>query len=167
LTAISRSTDAQFHHEVAVMPDWKRIAIGDAFRAPSRNFDFYRDLFLLCPFLIFAGGGVFKMVSHQWIIGAECVGIALGALLLARERLFLFLGAAGFCAVRFVVVIAVTQDWRGYVGLLVSGLVLLFFGRYAKNYKPSYGWPQGSIAELVVGLLSFLLTLRAFILIDH
>jgi hypothetical protein len=149
------------------MPDWKRIVVGDAFRLPSRNINYYRDLFLLCPFLIFAVAGVFKLVGHQWVVGAECVGLALGALLLARERFILFLGAVGFCAVRFVIAIAQTHDWRGYVGLLVSGFVLLVSGRLARSYKPSYGWPEGSIAELVVGLSSLLLTLRAFILIDH
>jgi hypothetical protein len=55
----------------------------------------------------------------------------------------------------------------GYVGLLVSGVLLLLLGRFAKNYKPSYGWPEGSIAELVVGLSSLLLTIRAFTLIDY
>jgi hypothetical protein len=87
--------------------------------------------------------------------------------LLARERLFLFLGALGFCAVRFLVAVALTHDWRGFVGLFVAGILLLVFGRMAKNHKPSYGWPEGSIVEVLVGLSSLLLTLRAFIFIDH
>jgi hypothetical protein len=144
------------------MPVWKKIVVGDAFRLPSRNINYYRDLFLLCPFMIFAVAGVFKLVSHQWVVGAESSGIALGALLLARERLFLFLGAVGFCAVRFLFVIALTQDWRGYVGLLVSGLVLLVFGRFAKSYKPSYGWPEGPSPSLSwVCLLSCSLSERS------
>ena len=149
------------------MPDWKRIVVGEAFRLPSRNINYYLDLFLLCPFLLFAVSGVFRLLSHQWVVGAECIGIALGALLLARERLILFLGAVGFCTVRFLVAILLTQDWRAYVGLLISGIVLVLFGRLAKNYQPSYGWPEGSVVELVVGLSSLLLTLRAFILIDR
>ena len=149
------------------MPDWKRIVVGDAFRLPSRNINYYRDLFLLSPFLLFAVVGVFKLLDHQWIRGAECAGLALGALLLARERLLLFLGALGFCAVRFLVVVAPTRDWRGFVGLLATGILLLVFGRVARNYKPTYVWPDGSIVELLVGLSSLLLTLRAFILIEH
>ena len=149
------------------MPDWKRIIVGDAFRLPSHNINYYRDLFLLCPFLLFAVAGVFKLFSRQWGIGAELIGIALGALLLARERLFLFLGAVGFCAVRFFIVIVLTQDWRACVGLLVSGIVLVLFGRLAKNVKPTYGWPQGSVIELIVGLFSLVLTLRAFVLVDR
>jgi hypothetical protein len=106
-------------------------------------------------------------ISHQWVVGSESIAIALCALLFARERLLLVFGAVGFCAVRFSIAIALTQDWRGYVGLLVSGTLLLVFGRFAKNYKPSYGWPEGSIAELVVGLSSLLLTLKTFTLIDR
>ena len=149
------------------MPDWKRIVAGDAFRLPSRNINYYRDLFLLCPFLVFAVGGVFKLLSQQWLVGVECIGIALGALLLSRERLILFLGAVGFCAVRFLIAIALTHDWRAYVGSLISVMLLVVFVRFAKKYKPSHGWPEGSIVELVVGLSSLLLTLRAFILIDR
>jgi hypothetical protein len=77
------------------MPDWKRIVVGDAFRLPSRDINYYRDLFLLCPFILFAVAGIFKLLSQQWVVGAECLGIALGALLLSRERLLLFLGALG------------------------------------------------------------------------
>ena len=150
-----------------LMPDWKKIVVGDAFRLPSRSVNYYRDVFLLCPFLIFAVAGVFKLINRQWVIGAECVGIASLALLLARERLPLFLGAVGFCAVRFLIAIVLTQDWRGYVGLMTTGVLLFAFGRYAKNYKPSYGWPEGSIVELIVGLCSFLLALRTFLLIDR
>jgi hypothetical protein len=75
--------------------------------------------------------------------------------------------ASVFCAVRFLVVIVLIHDWRGFVGLLVAGVLLLVFGRMAKNHKPSYGWPEGSVVEVLVGLSSLLLTLRAFILIDH
>jgi hypothetical protein len=119
------------------------------------------------PFPSFAVGGIFKLLSQQWVVGAECIGIALGALLMSRGRLVLFLGAVGFCAVRFLIAIALTHDWRAYVGLLISGILLVMFRRFAKHYKPSYGWPEGSIVEFVVGLSSLLLTLRAFILIDR
>jgi len=153
--------------EVFLVPDWKKIVVGDAFRLPSRNVNYYRDLFLLFPFLIFAVAGAFKLLDYRWVLGAECIGLALCALLFARERLFLFLGALVFCAVRFLVVIALIHDWRGFVGLLFAGILLLVFGRMAKNHKPSYGWPEGSIVEVLVGLSSLLLTLRAFIFIDH
>jgi hypothetical protein len=112
-------------------------------------------------------GGVFKLLTQQWVVGAECIGIASGALLLSRERLLLFLGAGGFCAVRFLIAIALTHDWRAYVGLLISCILLVVFGRLAKNYKPRYRWPEGSIVELLVGLSSLLLAIRAFILIDR
>jgi hypothetical protein len=149
------------------VPDWRKIVVGDAFRLPSRDVNYYRDLFLLCPFLLFAVAGIFKLLDHQWRVGSESISIAFCALLLARERLLLVFGAVGFCALRFGIVIARTQDWRGYVGLLVAVTLLLIFGRFAKSYKPSYGWPEGSIAELVVSLSSVLLTLKVFIFLDR
>jgi hypothetical protein len=29
------------------------------------------------------------------------------------------------------------HEWRAYVGLLISGILLVVLGRFAKNYKPS------------------------------
>jgi hypothetical protein len=150
-----------------LMLNWRRIVVGDAFRVPSRDINYYRDIFLLWPFLLFAVAGVFKLFNYQWVVGSESIGIAFCSLLLARERLLLVLGAVGFCAVRFTIVIALTHDWRGFVGLLTSVILLFVSGRFIKSYKPSYGWPEGSIAELVVALSSLLLTLRVFTLIDR
>jgi hypothetical protein len=153
--------------EVLLMPDGRKIIVGDAFRLPLRDINYWRDIFLLIPFLLFAVTGIFKLLNHQWVVGSESIGIAFCALLFARERFLLVLGAVGFCALRFVIVIALTQDWRGYVGLLVAIVLLLLFGRFTKSYKPSYGWPEGSIAELIVGLSSRLLALKVFTLIDR
>jgi hypothetical protein len=35
------------------LPNWKRLIVGDAFASPSRNLNFYRDIFLTIPFLLF------------------------------------------------------------------------------------------------------------------
>jgi hypothetical protein len=40
------------------MPDWKRLIVGDAFQLSSRDFNYYRDLFLLWPFLLFTIAGL-------------------------------------------------------------------------------------------------------------
>jgi hypothetical protein len=61
------------------MPNWKRIVVGDAFRLPSQNINYYRDLVLAWPFLLFAVVGIFKLLGHQWVLGVECTALALGA----------------------------------------------------------------------------------------
>jgi hypothetical protein len=153
------------------MLDWKRIVVGDAFRLPSRNLNYYRDLFLLWPFLLFAIAGAINLLAsnpHHRILGVKCLGLAVAAIVLARERRILFLGALGFCAVRFLVTLALTRDWRALVGLLATGIPVILSARFVTNYKPSYDWPDGlSIADLVVGLSSLLLTLESFTLIDR
>jgi hypothetical protein len=138
------------------MSDWKKVVVGDAFRLPSRNLNYYRDLFLLWPFLLFAIVGlinVFASDHHHKILGIKCLGLAVAAIVLARERLILIAGALGFCAVRFIIAVALTHDWRAVVGLLATGIPFLLFLRFVRNYKPSYDWPNGlSVADLVMGL---------------
>jgi hypothetical protein len=54
-------------------PQWRieKTIVGNAFRLPSGNRNYYRDLFLLCPFLLFAIAGllhafaVTKLPSHS------------------------------------------------------------------------------------------------------
>ena len=153
------------------MPDWKKVVVGDAFRLPSRNLNYYRDVFLLWPFLLFAIVGlinVFATDHHDRILGMKCLGVAVATIVLARERLVLIGGALGFCAVRLVIALALTHDWRAVVGLLATGIPFLLFLRFVRNYRPSYDWPDGlSIADLVVGVSSLLLTLKIFTLIDR
>jgi hypothetical protein len=35
------------------------------------QYQYYLNLFLLCPFLIFAVAGIFRLLGHQWVVGAE------------------------------------------------------------------------------------------------
>ena len=148
------------------MPKWNRIIVGDAFRLPSRNFNYYRDLFLIWPFLLFSIAGIIHVFTSDHlhrVLGMKCLVLAALALALARERRILFLGALGFCAVRFLFALVMTQDWRALVGLLATGIPLLLSVRFLADYKPSYEWPEGlSIVSLIVGLSSLGLTLAAF-----
>jgi len=153
------------------MPDWKKVVVGDAFRLPSRNLNYYRDVFLLWPFLLFAMVGlidVFASDHDHRIVGMKCFGLAVAAIVLARERLFLIVGALGFCAVRFMFALALSHDWRAVVGLFATGIPVLLSLRFMRNYRPSYDWPDGlSIMDLLVGLSSLLLALKIFTLIDR
>ena len=61
------------------MPDWKRVIVGDAFQLSSRDFNYYRDLFLLWPFLLFTIAGLVNLfgVGHDHRIGIKFVVLCL------------------------------------------------------------------------------------------
>jgi hypothetical protein len=148
------------------VPNWNRIVVGDAFRLPSRNFNYYRDLFLLCPFVVFSIAGIIHASApdhpHR-ILGMKCLVLAALALALARERRILLMGALGFCAARFLFALVMTQGWKALVGLLVTGIPLVLSVRFLSDYKPRYEWPEGlTIAGLIVGLSSLIFTLAPF-----
>ena len=50
---------------------------GRRIQSTPRNINYYRDVFLLCPFLIFSLASVFKLINRQWVVGTECIGIVI------------------------------------------------------------------------------------------
>jgi hypothetical protein len=128
------------------MPDWNRIVIGDAFKPPSRNFDYYRDMFLMWPILAFSVAAITQIISpaspEYRIYGFKLAACAVVALLLAKERLLLIAGGDGFVALRLAVALAFTQDWATYlVGFLVSAGVFLAILWVRRDWKPTYEEP--------------------------
>lgn len=88
------------------MPDWKRLIIGDAFALQSRNLNFYRDMFLVVPFLLSTIVAVTSLFgpAHDYRVAMKCGLLSLLAILLARERFVLIGGSLGFvCAMPGVV----------------------------------------------------------------
>lgn len=148
------------------MPNWNRIIVGDAFRVPSHNINYYRDLILLWPFLLFsisALAHLFTPGHDHRVVGLKCAALAILSIILAKEKKVLFLAAVGFCAIRFLFAFVVTQDWRALIGFLITGVPLLFTIRFWAEYKPSYEWPQKrTVVDLVLGLASLAATLTAF-----
>jgi hypothetical protein len=73
--------------------NWKRLIVGDAFTLPSRDLNYYRDLFLLWPFLLFTLAGFAGLFDRDHNYRAAVVLLSLSAvpILLARER-FVLLG---------------------------------------------------------------------------
>ena len=139
------------------MPDWRRIIVGDAFRLPSRDFNYYRDFFLLIPFLLFslcAVGNLFTQ-GHEHRSGLILAGLAGVAILLAKERWILLGGSLGFCAVQGAWGFAIRHDPLGlavFIGCGVPCIALIWF---LKDYKPSYQIiREHSIVELLLGLIS-------------
>lgn len=147
------------------MVSWKRVIIGDAFRAPSHDFNFYRDSFLAWPFLLFSVAALANLFSHgsDHRPGFEFAALSVLSILLARERFVLISGALGFCAVQSLVTFFLRHDRVGLVVAIISGALLLVCIRSLKNYKPSYEWPKGlSIAALLLSLSSLGFTLLVF-----
>lgn len=139
------------------MPNWKQLVVGDAFRLPSHDFNYYRDLFLIWPFLLFTIAGLANLFSrgHDHRLGFIFAGLSLLSLLFARERIALIGGGLGFCAVQSLVSFFLRHDWVGLAVAIPSGALFIVLIRLLKNYKPSYEWPKGlSIAAVLVVLSS-------------
>jgi hypothetical protein len=127
------------------MPDWKRVIVGDAFQLPSHELNYYRDLFLVWPFLLFTVTGLVNLfgVGHDHPI------------LLARERFVLIGGALGFCAVQSLVSFFLRHDWTGLAVAITTGGFFILLIRSLRGHKASYQWPRGMrIGDLLVALSS-------------
>ena len=147
------------------MLNWKRVIVGDAFRVPSRDFNFYRDSFLAWPFLLFTIAALVNLFSRgiDHRPGFEFAALSVVSLLLARERFALIAGGLGFCAVQSLVSFFLRHNRVGLLVAIITGALFVLFIRSLKNYKPSYEWPKGlSIAAVLVGLSSLGFTLLVF-----
>jgi hypothetical protein len=138
------------------VPDWEKVIVGDAFELPSHDFNFYRDLFLVWPFLLFTILGLVSLfgVGHDLRDGAKFLALSLVTILLARERFILIGGALGICAVQSLLSFFLRNNRVGLaVGILTGALFLLLIGSL-KDYKPNYQPPRSS--SIVAGLVSLL-----------
>jgi len=152
------------------MPRWKRLIIGDAFEPASRKVNFYRDLALLWPFMLFslmAVSEVFHPTAsrHYWIFLAA---VAVFLLALAKEKVLLLLAVLALVAVRCVwVSIAIRRDVWVIVTGVVCGLIILLATLVGRGYRPSYDWPENTgILELLVGVGSLTATIMLKIWLD-
>jgi hypothetical protein len=142
--------------------DWKRAIVGEAFTLPTKDLNFYRDLFLMWPFLLFAVAAFTNFlrrgVNHRQ--GFIFLGLAVICLLLAREKFALIGGALGFCFAQSQWALFIKHDIVGLWVGIVTGLLLVVFMSSLKNYKPKVQYPRGlSIATLLLGLCSLGLTI--------
>jgi hypothetical protein len=94
-------------------PDWKRVIVGDAFQLPSHDFNYYRDLFLLWPFLLFTIAALVGLfgVGHYQRDGMKFAVLSLVTVALARERFILISAALGFCAMQSLFSFFIKRDW--------------------------------------------------------
>jgi hypothetical protein len=106
------------------MPDWNWNVVEEAFKLPSRNFDYYRDTFLMWPIWLFSFGSIIDILTPASpayrVYGFKLAASAIVAVALAKERLILLAAGAGFVAIRLAIALAVTQDWKSYAVLCAT-----------------------------------------------
>ena len=147
------------------MPDWKRLIIGDAFALQSRDLNFYRDMFLLIPFLLFTIMAVTSLFgpAHDYRVAMKCAVMSLLAILLAREQFVLILGSLGFVSLQCQISFVLKHDPIALTVSIVSGVAFLLLVRSLRNHKPSYSVAGGTtIATLLVVLASGAFTFAIF-----
>ena len=150
------------------MSRWRQRIVGDAFKLPSKDFNYYRDFLLLWPFLVFSIAGISQLSSHDsWRLGFELLALALITLSLAKERRLLVLGTLGISGVQFLLAFALKNDRRGLAGAAVTGIAFLLLARLWADYKPSYELPKGlTVADLLISLCSLAMSMAAFSLLQ-
>ena len=144
------------------MPNWRQVIVGDAFRLPSRELSYYRDLFLACPFWLFTVASVANLLNphadHRLLL--RVVPLSALAILLARERIGLLGGALGFTALQSLIFFVLRHDWVGLAVAIPTGTLFYLLIWFLKDYKSSYEFPRDlTIVDLVIGLSSLALSL--------
>src|SRR5712692_11605569 len=111
------------------MPNWNRILGWHTFKTQLAPFDYYRDLFLVWPFLgfsIVATSVLFHAQSPaNRVYGLKLVACAVVSLLLAKERLILALAASAYVALHMAWGIIFIHTWEIFAWLVGSACILL------------------------------------------
>jgi len=146
------------------MLDWHRIIVGDAFKASSGDINYYRDLALMWPFLLFSITSILQLISPESpayrVYGFKLAACAIVAIILAKEKLLLIVGSLAFVTLRLAVALLFRWNSHAFVALLVAGGVILAILRIHRDWKPSYEWPDKMhVIDLVVGVSSLGLAL--------
>lgn len=152
------------------MPNWKRIIVGDAFSLSSRQGNYYRDLALLWPFMLFSLMAVSEFFSptasrHYWAVLGVVAVVLLG---LAKEKPLLLLGSVAWLAVRSLWgLVMIGRDRNLIIVGAASWLVLVIGVFLGRRYRPSYEWPRevGTL-DTLIGVASLGVTLALKIWLD-
>ena len=152
------------------MPNWKRIIVGDAFSLSSRQGNYYRDLALLWPFMLFSLMAVSEFLSptasrHYWIALGVVSVVLLG---LAKEKPLLLLGSVAWLAVRSLWGVVMIRHDRNLILIgATSWLVLISAAFFGRHYRPSYEFPRNvGTLDMLVGVASLAGTIALKIWLD-
>lgn len=110
----------------------------------SRELNYLRDLALFWPFVlysIFAVGSAFSPAHRH--LALRCAVVAVAALLLAKERLLLFLVGLGFIAIQCVITLLLHPwSWGVFTAGTLTAVPFLLANRYWLNPKLAYKLPS-------------------------
>jgi hypothetical protein len=119
----------------------------------SRDVNYLRDMALFWPFVIFSITAVASLYSPSYRqIGLRCAVLAAITVVLARERLLIFLVALGFCAVQSAIALVVHPwSWVVFMVAILTGIPFLLANRYWRKPKLAYQLPDefGAVDALV------------------
>jgi hypothetical protein len=137
------------------LPDWRRLIIGDAFALQSRDPNFFRDRFLVFPFLLSTIMAVTAALgpAHDYRAAMKCAVVSVLAILLARERLVLIGASLGFVCLQSLISFALKPDPIALAVSIVSGVAVLLVIRWMGDYKPSYSVTKGTTISTVLVML--------------
>ena len=122
----------------------------------SRDLNYLRDVVLFWPFVIssiVAVSAAFSQSDRQLTL--RCAALAIGAILLAKERLLLFFLAMALVATRGIVWLVIRPwSWSMFAVTALTGVPFLIANRIWRNPKLAY--QLASEFRLVDALLSIM-----------
>lgn len=128
----------------------------------SRDINYIRDVLLFWPLVMFsilAVYGAFHPEHRQ--LGFRCAIAAIASVLLAKERLALFLVATGFVAGQCALSLAVGRwRWTLFIVGLLTGIPSLLAYRYWRKPRLAYELPsEWRLVDFLLWLASLLIAL--------
>ena len=129
----------------------------------SRDINYLRDMALFWPFVlysIFAVGSAFSPGYRH--LALRCAVVAVVALLLAKEKLLLFLVGLGFVAMRCAITLVLHRwNWGVFTAGLLAAVPFLFANQHWRKPMLAYKLPNEprlvdalwSIASIIGSLL--------------
>jgi len=133
----------------------------------SRDLNYLRDVALFWPFVIASVAAVSWIPSpSSRQLGIRCAVLAIVALLLAKEKVLIFFGGLGFCAIQAVLNLIVHPwSWTMFTVAALTGAPFLLANRYWRKPKLAYKFPNefGAI-DMLLSFASICATLFLFYL---
>jgi len=110
----------------------------------SRDLNYLRDMALFWPFVLYSMIGVASAFSPGYRhFAIRCAAVAIAALLLAKEKLLLFIVGTGFIAIQCAITLALHRwNWSVFTAGILTAVPLLLTNRYWRTRKLTYKLPS-------------------------